>query len=208
MAARRCELWTRRFVRGLSTAQPRLELSRYVRRSRLPPVNADVAAEAARRSLEASGLASEQAALVQGLVALQIRNAAEAARDAARLRARERANSLLARVDDAADCNKSVVRVEVARLKSDLAMLVTRLGYDRERAFAANQRDLELEAAELDDSRAAQSDSLNAIHDELDEELAKLRTELAKSKHDMMTYAVAHLVSILSFGCVVVRFLS
>ncbi|KAG8457922.1 hypothetical protein KFE25_011988 [Diacronema lutheri] len=185
-------------------AAPRYGLSRYVRRSRVPRL----AAHDATRVLEASGLAPAQAALVQATLHTHVASAAEAEALAARVRTREHAGVLLSRVDADATRSKALVRAEVARLKAELEFLLRRLGYDRERAADATQLELDVEAAEVDDARASQQTRLQEMQDSFNEELATLRTALERSRHDSLTYAVAHLASVVSFGCVVVRFLS
>jgi hypothetical protein len=134
--------------------------------------------------------------------------AVEQARHAAFTASRARVSARVERIELHGQLVRSGVKIEMLRFNSELQASRSIFGFERERAGAANVADMSKQADELADELQTIDGRLTQLRDTYEQELAQLHTDLAASKHEAIRYTLGYLVSIASFGVVVMRYFS
>jgi phosphopantetheine adenylyltransferase len=157
--------------------------------------------------LEHSGFTPEQAVALKSVLNDTILASVAEARDDIAVEAQKGAELINARLDSQHRLTHDLVRNEIERFKAELERTRIDFKYEQDKANANNRLDLNLEKGRVKELVQAQDARMQELKQSYQAKVSELRTAIEQSKLDGVKYNIATIVSLVSLGLVVLKFM-
>ncbi|KAG8469871.1 hypothetical protein KFE25_006326 [Diacronema lutheri] len=157
--------------------------------------------------LERSGFTAEQAVALKSVLNETILASVAEARDDMALEAQKSAELIHARLETQHRQTSDLVKNEIERFKAELERTRVDFKYEQDKTNANNRLDLNLEKGRVKDIVQTQDARMLELKQDYQAKVADLRTQIEQSKLDSVKYSIGTLVTLLSLGLVVLKFM-
>lgn len=157
--------------------------------------------------LEGAGFTPEQAVALKSVLNETILASVAEARDDMTAEAQKGAELINARLETQHRLTSDLVQKEIERFKAELERTRVDFKYEQDKTNANNRLDLNLEKGRVKEIVQAQEARMLELKQAYQSKVAELRTQIEQSKLDSVKYSIGTLVTLLSLGLVVLKFM-